>query len=96
MPEEMSLRSWRWYEATVETLAVGVYLYANFVLTSTQLTSENTRLAFVTIMALGSGVVRVLETSFWSPRWREFGSGEQLSNDVLTFVSLTSQTECHV
>lgn len=68
MPDEMGLRSWRWYEATIETLAVGVYLYATFVLTSTQFLSGNTGLAFVTIMALCSSVVRILENIFWSPR----------------------------
>jgi len=68
MPGEMGIRSWRWYEATIETLAVGVYLYATFVLTSTQFLSGNTGLAFVTIMALCSSVVRILENIFWSPR----------------------------
>jgi hypothetical protein len=68
MPDEMGIRSWRWYEATIETLAVGVYLYATFVLTSTQFLSGNTGLAFVTIMALCSSVVRILENIFWSPR----------------------------
>ena len=68
MPHEMGIRSWRWYEATIETLAVGVYLYATFVLTSTQFLSGNTGLAFATIMALCSSVVRILENIFWSPR----------------------------
>ena len=64
MPGEMGIRSWRWYEATIETLAVGVYLYATFVLASTQFLSGNTGLAFVTIMALCSSVVRILENIF--------------------------------
>ncbi|KAL8902934.1 MAG: hypothetical protein Q9171_007561, partial [Xanthocarpia ochracea] len=34
MPSSLGLRSWRWYEAAIETMAVGVYLYATFVLTS--------------------------------------------------------------
>ena len=68
MPDDMGIRSWRWYEATIETLAVGVYLYATFVLTSTQFLSGNTGLTFVTIMALCSSVVRILENIFWSPR----------------------------
>lgn len=68
MPQEMGICSWRWYEATIETLAVGVYLYATFVLTSTQFLSGNTGLAFVTIMALCSSAVRILENIFWSPR----------------------------
>lgn len=68
MHDEMGIRSWRWYEATIETLAVGVYLYATFVLTSTQFLSGNTGLTFVTIMALCSSVVRILENIFWSPR----------------------------
>ncbi|KAI4233880.1 MAG: hypothetical protein LQ349_004125, partial [Xanthoria aureola] len=33
MPSSFGWRSWRWYEAVIETLAVGVYLYATFVLT---------------------------------------------------------------
>lgn len=68
MPHEMGVRSWRWYEATIETLAVGVYLYATFTLTSLQFLSGNTGLTFVTIMALCSSVVRILENIFWSPR----------------------------
>jgi hypothetical protein len=68
MAHEMGIRSWRWYEATIESLAVGVYLYATFVLTSTQFLSGNTGLAFVTIMALCSSAVRILENIFWSPR----------------------------
>ncbi|KJX94176.1 hypothetical protein TI39_contig4211g00017 [Zymoseptoria brevis] len=35
MPYENSIRRWRWYEAVIETLAVGICLYATFVLTST-------------------------------------------------------------
>jgi hypothetical protein len=68
MPHEMGIRSWRWYEATIETLAVGVYLYATFVFTSCQFLSGNTGLTFVTIMALCSSIVRILENVFWSPR----------------------------
>ena len=68
MPQDMGIRSWRWYEATTETLAVGVYLYATFVLTSTQFLSGSTGLAFFTIMAVCSSAVRILENIFWSPR----------------------------
>ncbi|KAI5193563.1 hypothetical protein AUEXF2481DRAFT_75934 [Aureobasidium subglaciale EXF-2481] len=68
MPDETGIRSWKWYEATIETLAVGVYLYATFVLTSTQFLSGNTGLTFVTIMALCSSIVRILENIFWTPR----------------------------
>jgi hypothetical protein len=68
MPQEMGIRSWRWYEATIETLAVGVYLYATFVFTSCQFLSGNTGLTFVTITALCSSMVRILENIFWSPR----------------------------
>jgi hypothetical protein len=68
LPHETGLRSWRWYEAIIETLAVGVYLYATFVFTSCQFLSGKTGLTFVSIMALCSSLVRILENIFWSPR----------------------------
>jgi hypothetical protein len=68
LPHETGIRSWRWYEAIIETLAVGVYLYATFVFTSCQFLSGNTGLTFVSIMALCSSLVRILENIFWSPR----------------------------
>lgn len=68
LPHETGIRSWRWYEAIIETLAVGVYLYATFVFTSCQFLSGSTGLTFVSIMALCSSLVRILENIFWSPR----------------------------
>jgi hypothetical protein len=64
MLEEEGICSWHWYEATIETLAVGVYLYATFVLTSMQFLSGNTGLAFVTIIVLCSSMVRLLVNIF--------------------------------
>lgn len=64
MPSELGLRSWRWYEATLEALAVGIYLYATFVLTSVQFLSGSTGLTYAAIMAICMSLVRILGSIF--------------------------------
>ena len=62
MPHEHSFRSWRWYEAVLETLAVGIYLYATFVLTSTVFMSGHMALTYAALMTICLSAVRVLGT----------------------------------
>lgn len=64
MPSEMGLLSWRWYESILEASAVGIYLYATIVLTSTQFLSGSTGLIFATIMAVCMSLVRILGNIF--------------------------------
>lgn len=64
MPSEHGLRSWRWYEAILETLAVGIYLYATFVLPSTVFMSGDMALSFATIMTICLSAVRILGSLF--------------------------------
>ncbi|KAL8995117.1 MAG: hypothetical protein Q9169_005100 [Polycauliona sp. 2 TL-2023] len=52
MPSSFGVRSWRWYEAVIETTAVGVYLYATFVLTSVVFLNADKAIVYATIMAL--------------------------------------------
>ncbi|KAL8983563.1 MAG: hypothetical protein Q9177_004944, partial [Variospora cf. flavescens] len=52
MPSSFGLRSWRWYEAAIETMAVGVYLYATFVLTSLLFLNADNAIVYATVMAL--------------------------------------------
>ncbi len=52
---------WGWFEAAIETLAVGVYLYATFVLTSLLFLSGEQAIIYATIMVLSLGAIRVLE-----------------------------------
>ena len=64
MPSKVGLLSWRWYEATLEALAVGIYLYATFVLTSAQFLSGQTSLTFAAIMGICMSLVRILGNIF--------------------------------
>jgi hypothetical protein len=52
---------WAWFEATIETLAVGLYLYATFVLTSSLFFSGEQAIIYATIMVLSLGAIRVFE-----------------------------------
>lgn len=64
MPQEYGIRSWRWYEAILETLAVGIYLYATFVLSSTVFMSGEMALTFATTMTICLSGVRLLGSLF--------------------------------
>ncbi|KAL8732648.1 MAG: hypothetical protein Q9166_002623 [cf. Caloplaca sp. 2 TL-2023] len=64
MPSSFGWRSWRWYEAVIETTAVGVYLYATFVLTSLVFLNADKAIAYATVMALCLSMVRILTVLF--------------------------------
>ncbi|KAH9845060.1 hypothetical protein Tdes44962_MAKER06919 [Teratosphaeria destructans] len=55
---------WRWYETILECSAVGIYLYATFVLTSTVFMSGEMGLTFASVMTLSLCAIRILEISF--------------------------------
>lgn len=54
-------RAWGWYEAGIEALAVGIYLYATFVLTSSLFISGSTAIVYMTVMVLCLSTIRILE-----------------------------------
>ncbi len=62
MPSDHGLFSWRWYEAIIETLAVGIYLYATFVLTSVLFLSGEEGIIYAVVMVLSLAAVRVVES----------------------------------
>ena len=64
MPSNFGFRSWRWYEAIIETLAVGIYLYATFVLTSLLFLNADKAIEYATVMAICLSVVRILTVLF--------------------------------
>ena len=64
MPDDFGLRSWRWYEAFLETIAVGIYLYATFVLTSSLFMSGEMALTYASIVTLCLSGLRILGTIF--------------------------------
>jgi len=53
--------SWGWFETMIETMAVGIYLYATFVLSSSMFLSGEQAIIYATIMILGLSAIRVLE-----------------------------------
>ena len=64
MPSSFGFRSWRWYEALIETMAVGIYLYATFVLTSLLFLNADKAIEYATVMAICLSVVRILTVLF--------------------------------
>jgi len=50
-----------WFEATIETLAVGIYLYATFVLTGSLFLSRELAIIDATVMVLSLGAIRASE-----------------------------------
>lgn len=64
MPSNFGFRSWRWYETVIETLSVGIYLYATFVLTSLLFLNADRAIEFTTVMAICLSVIRVLAVLF--------------------------------
>ena len=64
MPSNFGFRSWRWYEALIETMAVGIYLYATFVLTSLLFLNADKAIVYATVMAICLSVVRILTVLF--------------------------------
>lgn len=64
MPSNFGLRSWRCYEAVIEVLTVGIYLYATFVLTSTLFLNADRAIVYSTVMTMCLSGVRILTTLF--------------------------------
>ena len=64
MPSNFGFRSWRWYEALIETTAVGIYLYATFVLTSLLFLNADKAIVYATVMAICLSAVRILTVVF--------------------------------
>ena len=64
MHSNFGLRSWRCFEAIIESLAVGIYLYATFVLTSTLFLNADKAIVYATVMSLCLGGVRILSVLF--------------------------------
>lgn len=64
MPTSFGFRSWGWYEAIVETIAVGIYLYATFVLTSLLFLNADKAIIYATAMAICLSVIRILVVLF--------------------------------
>lgn len=60
MPSNYGFRSWPYYEVILESVAVGIYLYATFVLTSTLFLNADKAMWFAVVMALCLSGVRVL------------------------------------
>jgi hypothetical protein len=54
--------SWGWFEAILEALAVGIYLYATFVLTSLLYLSGQQAIVYATPMSLSLSAIRVWGT----------------------------------
>lgn len=53
--------SWAWFDAVIETLAVGVYLYATFMLTSSLFIDGNAGIVYMTTMVLCLSAASILE-----------------------------------
>lgn len=64
MPSIFGFRSWRSYEAIIEALAVGISLYATFVLTSTLFFNAERAIVYSTVMTVCLSAVRILTTLF--------------------------------
>lgn len=64
MPTNFGLCSWRWYEAIIESIAVGIYLYATFVLTSTLFLNADKAIIYSTVMTVCLSAVRILTSLF--------------------------------
>ena len=64
MPSNFGFRSWRWYEALIETMSVGIYLYATFVLTSLLYLNADKAIQYATVMAMCLSIVRISTALF--------------------------------
>lgn len=53
-------RAWAWYDTIIESLAVGIYLYATFVLASSLFISGSAGITYMTTMVLCLSAIRVL------------------------------------
>ncbi|KAF2114993.1 hypothetical protein BDV96DRAFT_576267 [Lophiotrema nucula] len=64
MPSQFGWRSWRSYEAAIESLAVGIYLYATFVMTSILFLNADKAIWWATVMTTCLSGVRIFATLF--------------------------------
>lgn len=64
MPSKYGWRSWRSYEACIETAAVGIYLYATFVLTSIIFLSADHAIVYAAVMTICSSALKFLYMLF--------------------------------
>jgi len=64
MPTNSGVRSWRTLETFVEVIAVGIYLYATFVLMSLVFFTAQRAIVFATQMAICISFVRVIGLLF--------------------------------
>lgn len=53
---------WHWWEAGIETMAVGVYLYATIVLGSTLFLTGQSSIEYTVLMVLSLAVIRIVGT----------------------------------
>jgi hypothetical protein len=60
MKSDFGLSSWGAFEAIIEVLAVGIYLYATFVLTSTIFLNADRAVGLTAILALCQCAIRIL------------------------------------
>lgn len=60
MRSNFGICSWRSYEVFTEALAVGIYLYATFVLTSTLFLNADQAMYLAITMSLGQSFIRIL------------------------------------
>jgi hypothetical protein len=64
MKSNFGLRSWRCFETCIESLAVGIYLYATFTLTSSLFLNADKAIAYLTILSISLSAIRILEQLF--------------------------------
>lgn len=53
---------WQWYETGIETMAVGVYLYATIVLGSILFLTGESSIEYVVMLVLSLAVIRIVGT----------------------------------
>ena len=54
--------SWAWYESIIEALAVGIFLYATFVLTSSLFLTGEQAIIYASVMILSMSSIKLLES----------------------------------
>lgn len=64
MHSDFGFRSWRCFEAIIESLAVGIYLYATFVLTSSLFLNADKAIVYAVVMTVCLSGIRILSTLF--------------------------------
>jgi hypothetical protein len=64
MKSNFGLRSWRCFETCIESLAVGIYLYATFILTSSLFLNADKAIHYLTILSIYLSAIRILGQLF--------------------------------